>query len=224
MKPARTVVNRSPHRSVGLAVGTRLQSALTDHESGPEKSFVVVAGVCMGVKCIEPQPFKLQWTDAEGKLRSYVPDYRVTFIDGTQMTFEVKPTKFVAKNELRFDQASRQLARAHQSFVVVTEHHLTDARVEMAQLWRRYRSSELPKDFVELATRMVNDGTTWADACASEVPLHVWFGLLGRRQFSIESADLRSDTRLLNAHEFKEHDPQVHIQRWFGCSPWRPRL
>ncbi len=178
----------------------------------------------MGVKGLEPQPFKMQWTDAEGTLRTYVPDFRVTFLDGTQSTVEVKPSKFVAKNALRFDEAARQLAEVGQPFLVVTEKQLTKERFEMAQLWRRYKRAEFPKDSIDLAHRMVADGTTWDQASRSEIPLHVWYGLLGRRSFSIETADLRSDTRLLNAQEFKEHDPQIHIQRWLGCSPWRTSL
>ncbi len=221
MKPARTVVTRSPHRSVGLVAGTRLDGAHTEHESDLEKAFIVLSNVCVGMRGLEAQPYEMSWTDAQGVVRSYVPDFSVTFLDGTKCTVEVKPSKFLKKNEFRFDQASRQLAAIGQAFFVVTEKHLTAKRFEMAQLWRRYRRSDLPNDYVLLATRMVADNVSWEQARRSEVPLHVWYGLFGRGAIRLRTADLRPDTRLLNPQEFEEHDFQIHLERWLGCSPWR---
>lgn len=224
MKPARKVVTRSPHRSVGYVAGAGLGGTHAEHESGLEKTFVVLASVCSGVEGLEPQPFRMPWTDPEGKTRTYVPDYRVTFTDGTQVIVEVKPRKFVERHEALFEQATRHLASSGHSFFVITDDHLTRERYEVAQLWRRYRRAELPAESVRHVNQLLMAGITWEQACASSVPLHVWYGLLGRRAIGFQAMEgaSHSDTRLFNVQELEEHDCQIRFCRWFGCTPWEP--
>jgi hypothetical protein len=220
MKPARKVVTRSPHRSVGYVACAGIDGSHAEHESSLEKSFVLIANVCSCVKGLGPQPFRIEWRDSEDKVRTYVPDFQVHFNDGSKAVIEVKPEKFVAKNRELFQAATKHLARANQNFYVLTDKQLTPARTDTALLMRRYRRTALPADQVEHATRLVTDGLSWTEAQSSAVPLHVWYGLLGQRLVHIKVADLQATTRLFLGRG-EEHDSQVQFQRWFGCSPWR---
>lgn len=224
MKPARKVVTRSPHREVGYLAGASVGEAEVEHESHLEKSFAVLAVVSGVVRGLESQPFKIIWTDPNGSEHLYTPDYRVTLTDGTEVIVELKPARFIDKHRVLFDEAAKQLRAADVPFFVLTDEHLQREHGDIAQLWRRYRHSQLPEHEVAQALALAHQGITLGDIERSPVPRYVWYGLLGRGLVGIEQSTLMSEpsTRLLTSQELAEYDCRIRFIRWFGCSPWRP--
>lgn len=222
MKPARRVVTRSPHREVGYVAGAGLGKADVEHESHLEKSFVVLSIISGFVRGLESQPFKIKWTDPTGSDHLYTPDYRVTLEDGSQLIVELKPARFVDKQRSQFDAVTRQLLSADLPFFVLTDEHLSRKEAEAAQLWRRYRHSQLPVDQVAMALELTQKGITLAEMSHSPVPIHVWYGLLGRGAIGLTQLKQITDpsTRLLTAKELARHDDRLRFGRWFGSTPW----
>ncbi len=223
MKPARQGVTRRPHRSVGFVADAGLGSALVEHESFLEKSFVVVATVCGFIEGLESQPFTMAWHDSDGKERSYTPDFRVTLRDGTQSIVEIKPSRFMDQNVPRFDAVAPLLKRNGLPFFVLTDEHLQKRQAELAQLCRRYKHTPLPEADARQALELAGVGVTWAEAQHSSVPLFVWYGLLGRGELGLERLTDMTDAsaRLLTSQELEKHDCCLRFSRWFGCSPWK---
>lgn len=226
MKPARPVVTRAPHRSVGLITPSGLDCPQVAHESFLEKNFIALALMCSATKQLYHQPFRLELVDTDGVSRRYVPDFLDKYTDGPGAVVEVKPKTFVQKSELLFNAAAVHLRNNGYHFYVITEEHVSDARFDVVQLWRRYRRYTPLQSHVSDALALVNDGVSWAEALSSGIPLVTWYNLLGRGVLRAENPDLlpKSPTRLYRSERETEHDCNVRFMRWFGCSPWTTNL
>lgn len=196
---------------------------MVEHESFLEKSFVVVATVCGFIAGLESQPFTMAWHDSDGKERSYTPDFRVTLRDGTQSIVEIKPARLIEENIPRFDAMVPLLKAGGFPFFVLTDEHLPKKAADLAQLCRRYKHTHLPETNAKQAIEHAGTGVTWARAQGSDVPLYVWYGLLGRGELGFERlTDMtEASARLLTSQELEQHDCSLRFSSWFGCSPWK---
>jgi hypothetical protein len=226
MKPARTVVNRSPHRQVGLLASGSPDTAQVDHESHLESGFVQVVRVLREVKRIQAQPFRMEGLPAHLDRLSYVPDYLVELNDGHRCVFEIKPERFIEKDRDLFNWAAKTLARSGTSFFVVTNQLLGNKRLEAAALIRRFKKAALPSELIEKALDIATPSITWKEASQSAIPSYVWLGLVGRHALLADTIDFTStaDARLYSQPEESEHDHQIRLCNWLGCSPWRTNI
>ncbi len=221
MRPARRIVTRSPHRSVGLVAAPWLQPHAIEHESELEKRFLDIALVCPSVCRIHSQPFVLV-DIADG---NYTPDYLVRLRGGVELVVEVKPERFVERDRERFNAATAKLSERRIDFYVLNEHVLDERRSGQGRLWRRYAMAALDQSghaaLSELAAQP--DGVSMADAVAAGTAMTVIYRALARRELlSVDGLNLSMQTRLITPQPLEPCDERLYFDRWFGCTSWRP--
>ncbi len=118
----RKIINRSPHREVGVVNAGHLLSHGVEHESHLERRFIITALSCPVVKDIVHQPFHM-WLGPDQTQR-YTPDFLVTFTNDDQVVIEVKPEVFVPKHQELLDKASQLCKSEGRKFLVVTDKHI----------------------------------------------------------------------------------------------------
>lgn len=116
----RKVVNRAPHREVGIVNAGWLLDHPVQHESHLERRFIIAALSCPVVCDIQHQPFTLQLSEASAA-RKYTPDFLITFHDSTNIVVEVKPLAYLKRHEARLGAAEQMLQAQGQRFFVVTD-------------------------------------------------------------------------------------------------------
>ena len=81
-------------------------------ESTLERDFVRLMAFDPNVTDIEEQPVRIEYTDADGRPRSYTPDYLVHRRGAPPLLAEIKPERFLTPDlESKFD-AARHYAAA----------------------------------------------------------------------------------------------------------------
>ena len=228
MHPARAVVTRSPHRTVGVVHVPWLQPEPIEHESFLERRFVDLAIPCPAVAAIRHQAFRLDYIDVEGISRTYVPDFVLSLLGGGRIVVEVKPNVFVEKNRAKFDAVSGVLGHRGSPFYVLTDEHLPIDAAEESRTWRRCARSTPDADIVARVTRAAeaDGGVTLDDLLRDDSPLAVIYHLLGRRRLVGTNGQfaLNRQTRLRTFPNEDPFDAIVCFDTWFGCSPWRADL
>jgi hypothetical protein len=222
MKPARPIITRSPHRSVGIVNAPHLQEEPIHWESLRERSFIRLALTCVAIRHIHYQPFVIDYVDNDGQSRKHTPDFLVTLRSGTRLVVEIKTTPYIAEHREKFHRSAAQMRNKGGWYYVVTEKELDTEREERAEVWRRYARAPAPADEIERALQLVREnerGQTGAQLSAADVSLQTMYHLLGRRILSVGSDLLLTDTTTLNFPE-KEQDDRLQFDRWFGCAPW----
>ncbi len=229
MKPARQVVKPTTYRSVGIVNASWVQPEGIPHESELEAAFVRHAILCSAVSRIHSQPFKLEWVAEDGSGGDYVPDYLVTLSDRSKVVVEVRPTRFVGKDRVKFQAAATQLANKGLAYFVVTDHQLTRAKQRAGRLILRSARGEMPDDLADRAVSVIRDsgrgGLTLESALATGIPIAVWHFLVGRRRLVADAGvDLQASSRLFDVQNWPGVNEHEHLQfeRWFGCQAWRP--
>ncbi len=124
MSNARKVVNRAPHREVGIVNAGWLLDHLVEHESHLERRFIMIALACPAVTDILDQPKKYEVVFTDGSKHTYTPDFEVRFQDGTSMICEVKPRVFLEKSKEVLGAAARLFRENGQNYEVVTDHQI----------------------------------------------------------------------------------------------------
>ena len=224
MRPARAVVTRSPHRTVGVVHAQWLQPEPIEHESFLERRFVDMAITCPAVAAIRHQAFRLEYSDAAGQQRSYVPDYALTLVGGARLVVEVKPRVFVEKSRAKLEAACAVLRSRGLAYYVVTDEHMPESAAEEARTWRRYARSVPAVEAVgpALVHAAEGAGVTVDDLRRRDIALPVIYHLLGRRRLVTvgERLTLTSQTRLRTFPNEEPFDARLCFDTWFGCSPW----
>lgn len=227
MRPARQVISRSPHRSVGRIAAPWLEGTqFLEHESETEKSFLQLAVTCPVVRDIKAQPFKLSYM-LDGQSSTNIPDYLLTLSAGTGLVVEVKPEKFVPRYKDRFDAISLELAKSGLTYYAVTHCAPGDAAVNEAALWRRYARTVADEATCSHAKSLASSqgGMTFADLLLAGIPAATIYHLLGRGQLVSSSGfALTPVTRLLPFMKEESLDERVYFEHWIGCTPWRTHL
>ena len=131
---SRKVVHRSPTHTVRSLNLPHLQPEPIEADSSVERDFVHCAALFPAVTSISSQPFQL--TLPIGK---YTPDYLVRFTDGSRAVVEVKPEKFIADFQQKFDQARLKLAEFGMPFLLARDTVLRrEGLADRALIVRRY--------------------------------------------------------------------------------------
>lgn len=227
MKPARRVVTRAPHRTVGVIMAGWLQPQPIEYESQLERRFVHLALVCPDVVGIQSQPFKLKYTEGDQE-RHHTPDYLVRLFDGRAVVAEVKPAKFLPAHRSKFDAASALLAHSGLAYHVITEAHVPAARHQQVEVWLRYARGLPPARELSIALAALGEaahGIELHKLLALGVSETTVFHLLGRRQIACADGLTSSDsTRLITLNHGDTQHERFCFDRWFGSTPWRTHL
>lgn len=227
MHPARVIVTRSPHRTVGVVHVPWLQPEPIEHESFLERRFVDLSIPCPAVTAIRHQAFRVDYTDVDRISRTYVPDFVLSMLGGGRLVVEVKPKVFVEKNRAKFDAVCEVLGSRGMPFYVLTDDQLPVDAAEEARTWRRCARSAPDAEAVDRVTRaaQVAEGVT-LDELLRDGSLAVIYHLLGRRRIVGVNGRFASNsqTRLRTFPNEEPFDAFVCFDTWFGCSPWRAHL
>lgn len=225
MRPARQVITRSPHRSVGAVVAPWLDCEPIAHESDHEKSFLEVAVCCPVLARVRAQPFELKYT-LDDRERSHIPDYLLTFKDGQGAVVEVKSARFVDEHRPKFDAVAPLLLGRGLPYFVVSHLPPGCPTVQMAALWRRYSRTSSDAALAGRALTMARGASTSVEQMQrAGIPIAVVYHLLGRGLLlSADGFSLTPETRLLPFMNEELLDERVYFERWIGCPPWGSNL
>ena len=152
------------------------------YESTLERDFVIRAAHNPDVVSVESQPFTIQYENKDGFLRSYTPDYKVTYRDRTgdfrkNEIFEVKPERKL-KEQLH-EWKPKYLAAINYCkyndfvFKLIHEHKIRDQRWENAMQFSRVRGIEYSQDnyekvIVQLRQDQISTVDELAENCFSK--------------------------------------------------------
>lgn len=121
--PARAIIKRAPHRSVGAISALWLQSESIEWESQLERRCIFASIAFWGTAKISHQPFRIP-LQLGHRSSKYVPDFLVELVDGSKIVIEVKPFVYVEKHRERLNNACGWLAHKGIGFVVLTDKQL----------------------------------------------------------------------------------------------------
>jgi hypothetical protein len=223
MKPAREIVTRSPYRDVGAVHATYIQSDPIEWESPWEEAFIHLALPCPVVAHIQFQPFTLFYLDSLGKEREHTPDFLLKLHSGLRLVVEVKTTKFIKKNQEKFDKSAALMRQSDAWYYVITEKQLDLHREDRANVWRRYARVAAPASQVAAALTMVREseaGRTVQEFIDAGIAIETLYHLLGRR---VLRAGLDLETTLTTTLNFPEQGAEherLQFDHWFDCAAW----
>lgn len=220
MKPARTVITRSPSRTVGAIHATWFQPEAIHHDSDLEAEAIRHLLLAPAVRRIEHQAVKLTYFDGTAE-RTHIPDFRLTEDRGKTFV-EVKPTKFVDKNRLKFDCCAALLKSSGIDYFVFTEEHIAE-RGERAATLLDLAKRMAPSDALNSLVAWVRDNrrVDVGEALAAGYSEHVIGHAVGRRLLITDPTLLLASGNWLSTQETADELP--NIEQWLGCSPWPPR-
>lgn len=99
-----------------------------NHRSGWELKYMQFLDESAEVATWEYESFKIEYVSNKksGRIRKYIPDFRVTFVDGTISIVEIKPFKRLVQATVKKKIAAAEewCALNNCKFKVVTEHEL----------------------------------------------------------------------------------------------------
>lgn len=222
-KTTRKVVSRSPHRSVGIMACSWFQDRGIEYESQLERKFLQRALLCLDIKHIQHQPFKIAY-EIDGETLKYTPDFLVTMWNETRLIIEVKPATFVNKNRALFD-AAREILRANDlTFIVATEKNLgSKATMANASLLLRYARGSAPDVECQRCMNILREVSPIPMSTLiskAEIALTTILHLIGRRQIAINpDLDLNPET-LLSLPNQGEQNGLIFFCDWFNTTPW----
>lgn len=220
MKPARTVITRSPSRTVGAIHATWIQPGAIHHESDLEADSIRLLLLAPSVRRIEHQAQKIKYFDGIAE-RTHIPDLRIT-CDRAHCFVEVKPARFVDKHLLKFDACAALLRSSGIDYFVCTEEHIRE-RGERALTLLGLAKRLAPSDALSSLVAWVRDKrrVDVEEALAAGYSEDLIGHAVGRRLVITDPSLLLAPGNWLSTQETADELPS--IEQWLGCSPWPPR-
>jgi hypothetical protein len=219
----RAVVNRSPHRSVGILACSWIQDHGIEYESQLERRFLHQTLVLSGIKRIIHQPFRLEYLE-DGKTHTYVPDFLIHFADGRKAVVEVKPKKFINGHRHKLEEAERILAEKNVPFLVITDVEIDDgikaANASYLLRFARGSASEQTKQNCLRALRISGRGLSLenlirqANVSEAEI-LH----FVGRGALSLDLSEPIVGTTIVFIPQEDNKNDYLHFVNWFNTAP-----
>jgi len=219
MKPARTVIHRSPQRSVGAIHVSWFQDSPIHHESDLEAGVIKVLLLAPAVRHIQHQPVKLSYLDGE-KERNHFPDLGLTLGDGRKILVEVKPAEFVPKHEVKFYACAAMLRSKGVDYYVCTDEQVTEERIGRAQaILDHAKMAAHAPDLAALVEWVRSLGqASVQDALARGHSEQLIWHAVGRRLLMTDPSLELAPGSWLTTQEIA--DEPYCIDRWLGCSAW----
>lgn len=133
-------------------------------ESTLERDFALLCRFDRSVATVEEQPVRIEYDDADGRARSYVPDFLVTYRGGrpvprlVEIKYSTDPMLVSGQLEGRFA-AARAYARHHGwRFQVMTELEIRTPRLENATFLLPFRGRPVAADLREALRSALRKG------------------------------------------------------------------
>lgn len=222
MKPARQVISRSPHRTVGSIHASWFQADPIHHESDLEAGIAKTLLLAPTVESIRPQAIKLTYWDGADE-RTHVPDFLVTLRDKRTAVVEGKPERFVPEHRQKFDACATLLRQRGVDYFVCTDKHADKARVARAdELLQAARMAAPAEQLAELIAWVRTSGRATVQETLSKGYSEMLVEhAVGRRLLLTDpTLDLAPGSWLTTQ---ETADELLCIEHWLGCSPWPPR-
>lgn len=219
MKPARQLIKRAPHRTVGAIHAPWFQPDPIHHESDLEAAVVRVLLLAPSLTRIQHQPARIPYDDGSQQ-RHHVPDYLVELGD-RQLIVEVKPERFVEQHRTKFDACADILEARGVDYFVCTDGQVDKARGERAgEMLQLARMTADPGELADLLSWLTQQGRACvrsAEARGHSMPMLMH--AVGRRLVATDPAlRLAPDDWLLAKDSA---DELSSFEQWLGCSAWR---
>lgn len=217
----RKVVNRSPHREVGIVNAPWLLSHPVEHESHLERRFIMVALACPVVTDIVHQPETVVLTLSDGSEHRYTPDFLIRFADGTEVICEVKPEVFLLKTKDLRAAADALFGARNLHYVTVTDRQIDDNhRSARAILLMRFARLDFSPEQAAECKRLLEEEMAGSASISALVERGVSEGLIWNM---VAKHALRTEIALnIGADEpihLNEPMENCHdqFQRWFSA-------
>ena len=222
MKPARQVISRAPHRTVGSIHASWFQTAPIHHDSDLEAGIAKILLLAPTVESIQPRAIKLTYSDGAEE-RTHVPDFLVQLKDKRTAVVEGKPERFVPEHRQKFDACATLLRQRDVDYFVCTDKHAHKARVARAdELLQAARMAAPAEQLGELIAWVKTSGrATVQEALSKGYNEMLVEHAVGRRLLLTDpTLDLAPGSWLTTQ---ESADELLCIDHWLGCSPWPPR-
>lgn len=219
MKPARQIIKRAPHRTVGAIHAPWFQPDPIHHESDLEAAVVRVLLLAPAVTRIQHQPARIPYVDGTQQ-RHHVPDYLVELGDRRVM-LEVKPERFFEQHRAKFDACATVSDARGVDYFVCTDRQVDEARGDRAaELLQLARMAADPVELADLLRWVNQQGRVSVQAAlARGHSLPLLMHAVGRRLVCTDSElRLAPDDWLLSKDSA---DELPNFEQWLGCSAWR---
>ncbi|MDL5034582.1 hypothetical protein QRD43_21940 [Pelomonas sp. APW6] len=219
MKPARQVIHRSNHRSVGSISATWFQDSPIHHESDLEAGVIKVLLMCPLVRHIQHQPTTLAYID-DDQARSHIPDLGLTLVDDVKAIVEVKPQKFVTDHVSKFNACAALLQAKQMNYYVCTDEHVTEERIARATEILDSAKRAAPNDALQALTAWVQRKrkVLVQDALAAGYREALILHAVGRRHLVTDPSLRLAPEDWLTTQETA--DEQLSLAAWLGSGPW----
>lgn len=219
---SRTVVNRAPHREVGVVNPGWLLDHPVQHESHLERRFIMAALACPVVRDIIHQPFTLKFDlgAPEGD-RQYTPDFKLVFRDGNSLIVEVKPKVFADRHAARLSRIAERLHNDGLAFLVATDQmidgHALSARALLLMRYGRLRfSDEEALACLKTLRDMCNGSASVRELVEKGLSEPLIWHLVARHQCRVP-ADFTVDPEQVLTTDAFEGDCRDYFHAWLGA-------
>lgn len=152
-RPARVLIECSPHRTTGGGYFPGLTDTIVEHESYLERYALATLVLCHDVHCIASQATEEPWMDGD-RVRHHIPDFTVD-CGGANLRLEVKALASLVKPEAieKYRSIGRSYATRGARFAFLVDAQIEDApRFASVKLLARYVSGSVPADILARAT------------------------------------------------------------------------
>lgn len=222
-QPARRIVSRSPHRSVGIVSCSWLQSWGIEYESQLERRFIQCALVFPFLHSVIHQPFKISYLH-EGQERQYTPDFICNFTDGSRVVIEVKPKAFVPKHQPTLSAAATVLGSSGVPFSVCTDKELGKSIATNAATILRYTRGAIPHTALGSCVAFLAERRGSASLAelllGTGIPLNDVLHLIGRHSLSIPSLSDINPTVTVSIPQLEMQHAYILFLDWLGLAEW----
>lgn len=158
-KPARVLIECSPHRTTGGGFFPGLTEADVEHESYIERYTVATLVLCHDVDAFKSQASKEPYFDG-GRIRFHVPDFTVeTFVPGLRI--ECKALSSLVRDDSleKYAAVARGYRARNIRCAFLVDAQLEEAaRFDSVKLLFRYTRSRLPETVLPRAAAALSDG------------------------------------------------------------------
>jgi len=189
-KPARKLVEVSPHRTTGGAFIAGLMHYDAEHESYVERDAIATLALCRDVKTISTQPATILLVSEEGKTSCFTPDIEVA-TELTSQLIEVKAIKTLASAAARkkYSAIAHHLANKNQRFAFLTDAQINVApRYKTVKLLFRYITNPIKEGTLARTIVALKSGPRHIDEVLSVANLQLVdvYTLISRRRLDID--------------------------------------
>lgn len=158
---ARFLIDQCPHKITGVVQVPGLQILPPEHESFLESCAIKLLALCVDVIGIESQATKITWADAQGKLRKYTVDLKVTLASWESIWVENKPIGEIVNEEMleKLIAVARHYANNHQQFNVLSDEVICmEPRLSIAIRLRGFLTQSVPEKIHAEINQLLADG------------------------------------------------------------------